>query len=1589
MPLNFRQYPIGPLPGDSANELDLTLDELRNSRLRLTSPLQPPEDYEARARVIPTATLRQMQAQRHARLGAAVGVVLDGRAAMVNEAIAGYLELLAPSPPKPEPTVRGGGPRERMERAFDRPRTPPTEPQVPELERRLREPGAAPAPLGPGEVAGGVSLREIVPQGVRDIAGGAVQTFIEDIGRPAGAIGGALAGEDPLDALVGIAQGWMEPGTVNWENIGFVRLLPEGSAARRIAATVASVAADPATWGVVALTGPGVLARPGVPRIIKALLEPLIPGGTKTRAVAETAFGSAMVIGTEEAAERGANPLVALGAGVLAAMGSLVAIKALSRAAVPVARGAREIGEAALAFEPLVRGEAGHLQLLPFGPDITGLEDISTAARADARAKAIEAVRAEANLRSTGVVARELKAGRPEQAAGVSGAFERARAAGLTGEELAGRARGGAAGRLRQTFAPALDVTPEQAGALIDDVSERFRLGEISQFDYLNETEALQRLVRGEGLEPAQVKVLADSLGIEDVQKLPVEQLTPRTEAQFIRETLALNEREIKATRTAERQANTQAERALQRHLKVTERVGEKAQRAGERAAERGRKQRLKEFDERIARLNAEETRAAERADTAAERKAQQSIARAERESNRLGQQYERRTEKNIARRIAGLNRQDEQEIASLRRLIERTDETALSPARAATLESQQARVELLTQAAPAETLQRRATELAAEFGAEAESAEALGETLALWEQGNRAILDNMGPEGSELIASVRATITGDVPDSWLTAALHRKMILAAGLRRHGTDESLIRKITDTFFARELELRFGDDIPENIQAMIRSTRGVAFNESLAGLATLVQQLKNTRFGLDLAIFGVQILNNVRRGILPLVAGPVNRTLAMAHLPNVRTLYSDINLPKQLQYELDGLHQGVGPSAVQTDVGSILQRFGPVGRVVDVPYMAVINKLNELQFGTILTFFRNLTYEGDLTMAAMLGRDISDPAVRLAYVDNANALTSFARTALSANRRNMERIALISPPMMRARVALIKQMADTILPSANVDQRLAGAMTIISTVGTTLAVGKWLNDQIGVGEFVMDPSLPGFGLITTSTKDKDGRNIVIDVIPQDTVERALARSIREITEGDFDEVLKAWAKVFLGSASDVARLPLAALDIGYEPGAGWRFGNLTKKGKILGLLPLPPTAQQAIVEGLDPALLAASNIGITTFPESPFALADRLIELETGRPIEELTSAERQQALAATGELERVEAQRIADLRDLAGRGDRTAQALLVSVDLRDELARIAEDVVLPDGSTDKDEYRRRAGAQKKIALGERLAFADIFESFKESDNEIERLSGRWFDLIGEATTGREVDWERFDELEAQWAMTLEPGQFDEVMVNVNAVDFRDNPLEQELQQTRTNLANSGFFDIRDQAWEQFAQGSPATRGLTEGEWREQQANRWRESLRRGGTPEELVNKQANEIVSNSDTIDAFNDFYAERFRFPWVTDHPGLAGQAVLWGYFTRPGPRNNEEEFIEAVLRDRPDAAQREIEAAQSPQEPLPEARRRGPPPDEVTAEVVRLRQEEGLSQGQIAIQTGLTTNAVRMRLRRARERGELVEAT
>lgn len=469
------------------------------------------------------------------------------------------------------------------------------------------------------------------------------------------------------------------------------------------------------------------------------------------------------------------------------------------------------------------------------------------------------------------------------------------------------------------------------------------------------------------------------------------------------------------------------------------------------------------------------------------------------------------------------------------------------------------------------------------------------------WLRINEALLEGVSSEMGGFLATTKAVVTGQLPDSFLSYLSQRRAILATILSRMmPNDPQLVGKITSELMEAELRRRYGVDVPQKVRDILAVTKRAPYEEGLGWVETLVQRTKNTMFGLDIGVFMIQGLTAVRSGGAPMVAGFVNRMLAAARLPHVAVALADESLPRWSKYLLNGVHQGVGPSAVRAEQGTLF-RYLPklAGGAIDVPLSAVTETLNQLQFGVILTQMRNLTFEGNLVMAHLLGRNLQDAKTIATLAESANATTSFAWTALRAGRATAERTLLISPSMTRAMVNRVLLVAKGMGPGATATERMVSASIVSSWAMFTLGVGKLVNDHVGVGEFIFDPTKPGFGLINL----RNGRTI--NLFPQATLVKAIGKSFTAIQEGDPDLAKRAWISMGVGRASIVGSAIGALFDTGFQPGVGFRVGDLPLKGKILNLLPMPPVIEEIISEGPSAFGIISELGGASQFETSPF------------------------------------------------------------------------------------------------------------------------------------------------------------------------------------------------------------------------------------------------------------------------------------------------------------------------------------------------------------------------------------------------
>lgn len=769
-----------------------------------------------------------------------------------------------------------------------------------------------------------------------------------------------------------------------------------------------------------------------------------------------------------------------------------------------------------------------------------------------------DALDAEVNLRESGVPMAEIAAGRSRQAGGVVGRLaELGPDATIAERQAAARAGMYQGGGLRETFNQPLELPAETQAQLAEHLQNTL-LNQGKSLSVSNGLDALNNLITGQNVQPAQLTMLKSIFG-DEIGGLAEQ----------------ANKARVLPKAVIDAEGEERIARAGQFQEKQIARYEEQAQAQTTHANDLQRQSTMDPTNKRLA-ATVDAARqmgldAQNRADALLVSRAQHLAGVPEDAVAALAQQKQTYQAVNMLRqaqaaKVAGTATREQGILLQAQDLLGR--KMAVSPA----MKSGQL------------------------------------ESVDLWLKGNRAILDQIGETTHETLRGIAAKATGDLADSWLTNLYQRKALIEAALTKQGWTDQLARVASGHLIDAELAARYPQGIPERIANEIAKTKlefGSYGSNILKGAADLSQGYKNIAFGpADVGVFGQQALHAVISAPGQILAGVVNRTLNALHTGLDTKLIDDIALGKRLQYQLDGVPQGISTGIVQEADRGLLGHLGTQRYNIG----AGVDKLSDFQFGTILGGLRNLIHEGNLVALHLTGQDITNPAVRATSAAFANSATSYAPAAVNASRALAEKALLLTPSMRRAQVASIMQMGKVFAPGATAAERILGATSIVSLAGSQLAVGKLLNDRIGVKDFEFDPSKPGFGQITTNIKNSEGQNIVISLFPQEQVQTTIARSVRELAESDPTKAEQEWAKLFMSSSSPPAQFVEKAAGYGFDPKSGYRYGDLT--GGILNVLPLPPVVQNYLTGQESPQTLPLDVAGVNNFTESAKSAVER-------------------------------------------------------------------------------------------------------------------------------------------------------------------------------------------------------------------------------------------------------------------------------------------------------------------------------------------------------------------------------------------
>jgi hypothetical protein len=367
------------------------------------------------------------------------------------------------------------------------------------------------------------------------------------------------------------------------------------------------------------------------------------------------------------------------------------------------------------------------------------------------------------------------------------------------------------------------------------------------------------------------------------------------------------------------------------------------------------------------------------------------------------------------------------------------------------------------------------------------------------------------------------------------------------------------------------------------------------------------RFRGTVFGLaDIAVTGVQLPLSLAHGGIPGMMGALNRSLQQLNLPHFHLYMDDQEfLGRATRAMADGLHIGLGPSAIQMRGGTLIGYF-PGMNWLEKPVSKAIDVAAQAQFGHALSHVRLRMYEGNLIALRLTGNNINDPAVRRMAAEWANSATGASRGAMVKGRRTVESIALTSTQMTRANLSVYGQLIKSLGPAAGKMERLRAALTLVN-IGAYVYGIQWLfNRQFGEGPMEWVPGRSNWGTIRVGSR-------TVPIIPQRSVLRGIDKSVKILSEEvgltdtdrySIEDVLMAWSQVAVGKANPMVQAPLAAAGYGFEPETGkFEMGTLSAEGKLVGMAPFPPLVEQAGWQERDELSLAIAGLGFNPYATS--------------------------------------------------------------------------------------------------------------------------------------------------------------------------------------------------------------------------------------------------------------------------------------------------------------------------------------------------------------------------------------------------
>ena len=773
-------------------------------------------------------------------------------------------------------------------------------------------------------------------------------------------------------------------------------------------------------------------------------------------------------------------------------------------------------------------------------------------------------------------------------------------------------------------------------------------------------------------------------------------------------------------------------------------------------------------------------------------------------------------------------------------------------------------------------------------------------DTVAIWLKQNERILDTLGEDGPGLLRRAYAAYTGEVTDSWTSALISRRRALETALESQGMSGEAARVIGKFVQDAEVKRRFGAEVPIWVTDSLDQSKGIVRNDAgkairpreaniISAAADYSQEFKNTAFGIgDVAAFGQNGIHILNTNAVQFIAGLTNRLANMANIGfDTRAIGEDL-IGKRAANALDSLSHSGATGIVDTSNGTLLRHIPGLSAVDRKLLTPAINTLTDIQFKHVLGWMRDVNFEGNLVLAKMAGADITDPAVRMRAAEWANAASGAGKLAQRANRANLEKASILSASMTRAQGQQLGQVARGLTAGSRVDRVLAAA-TIVSTVGTTLAIGKLLNDWVGTEEFNFDPfSKPKPGQLRFGDI-RLGDGTTINLFSQTQVPKVLAQSIGVLaqdgfTKDDLSALGKAWGNFGMGRSSPALRLGEAAVGLGYEPSRGYRYGDYMEgkslTDKILSQLPIPPVVSQTFLQGERGKVLTPANIaGVNAFPESDYSQRDRKAIDEYGKPYGQLSESEKFAFDQKNGKV-------LSSDPKIRQQQEQSAALIQQQTDRQN-----ARDAQLQQNGMTPDNWRLWRDQRKQDNLYFAGRFDQLYQGVNFNDKNITDVD-RYYKAIADNTdrvTG-DVNWDAVDQATKG---------LDQAYIKANT-NLRDTDTERVYHDAVNQIAATGYFDREKQAWQKVVEQLPqwSSTDLTVNPqdypsydaWRTAALNQALASV--GKTPSDVgeVTKINSWLDKQSPTKGV--DYFTAQWKDAWVEANPREAYLAWQMGYY-------------------------------------------------------------------------------------------------